>query len=378
MAETHRIARPIELRNQHSNIDYQYGPYTSVAEACSSIPLIIRGVGKTVGILGTNNTILEYWFQGGIDDINLIKKIEKGEPGRDGKDGKDGERGSKGDTGAKGDQGIQGIQGIKGDKGDQGIQGIPGVKGDKGDRGAQGEQGIQGIKGDQGIPGVKGDPGKDGATGSRGEKGEKGDKGDQGIQGIQGIKGDKGDTGLQGLPGKDGKDGKDGTNGTNGSQGLPGKDGRDGITNIETFKEDILVSIKPGKSFGRWVDGDLIPAKGKTPMQVIIEALTEPKDTNPIYYGYTTELPENSADILRFENTTELEFTIHPDKEYNTLAFPTDEVTLVSVVSENQEPWTNYYSNKQSMVINEVDYSVWSMWTAIPIPIDAKVTFKKL
>lgn len=45
---------------------------------------------------------------------------------------------------------------------------------------------------------------------------------------------------------------------------------------LETFPSDILVSIAPGKSFGKYTNGDLIPANGKTAVEVIIESLTEP------------------------------------------------------------------------------------------------------
>ncbi len=45
---------------------------------------------------------------------------------------------------------------------------------------------------------------------------------------------------------------------------------------LETFPSDILVSITPGKSFGKYINGDLIPSYGKTAVEVIIDSLTEP------------------------------------------------------------------------------------------------------
>jgi hypothetical protein len=45
---------------------------------------------------------------------------------------------------------------------------------------------------------------------------------------------------------------------------------------LETFPADILVSLSPGKSFGKYVNGDTIQAVGKTAVEVIIQSLTEP------------------------------------------------------------------------------------------------------
>jgi hypothetical protein len=45
---------------------------------------------------------------------------------------------------------------------------------------------------------------------------------------------------------------------------------------LEAFPADILVSLSAGKSFGKYTNGDLIPANGKSAVEVIIESLTEP------------------------------------------------------------------------------------------------------
>lgn len=45
---------------------------------------------------------------------------------------------------------------------------------------------------------------------------------------------------------------------------------------LETFPSDILVSLTPGKSFGKYINGDLIPSYGKTVVEIIIDSLTEP------------------------------------------------------------------------------------------------------
>lgn len=43
-----------------------------------------------------------------------------------------------------------------------------------------------------------------------------------------------------------------------------------------TFLNDIDVSIEVGKTFGRYINGDTIPAAGKTPKEVLLMALKEP------------------------------------------------------------------------------------------------------
>ena len=45
---------------------------------------------------------------------------------------------------------------------------------------------------------------------------------------------------------------------------------------LETFLSDIQVSLNTGKSFGKYINGDIVPANGKSAVEVIIEALSEP------------------------------------------------------------------------------------------------------
>jgi hypothetical protein len=45
---------------------------------------------------------------------------------------------------------------------------------------------------------------------------------------------------------------------------------------LETFPSDIQVSLSPGKSFGKYINGMVVPANGKTGVEVIIDALAEP------------------------------------------------------------------------------------------------------
>lgn len=55
------------------NLDFKYGPYSSIAEALSNIPSELRAVGLTVGIR-VNSTIQEFWFNGGVRDADLVVK----------------------------------------------------------------------------------------------------------------------------------------------------------------------------------------------------------------------------------------------------------------------------------------------------------------
>lgn len=55
------------------NLDFKYGPYSSIAEALSNVPAELRAVGLTVGIR-VNSTIQEFWFNGGVRDADLVVK----------------------------------------------------------------------------------------------------------------------------------------------------------------------------------------------------------------------------------------------------------------------------------------------------------------
>lgn len=68
------------------NLDFKYGPYSSIAEALSNIPAELRAVGLTVGIR-VNSTIQEFWFNGGVRDADLVVK-NNGSGGRSGEAGK--------------------------------------------------------------------------------------------------------------------------------------------------------------------------------------------------------------------------------------------------------------------------------------------------
>ena len=65
--------------NPLPNLDANYGPYQTIKEAIAALPREIRTVGLTVGIR-KSNVIKEYWFNGGIENENLvIKQAESGD-----------------------------------------------------------------------------------------------------------------------------------------------------------------------------------------------------------------------------------------------------------------------------------------------------------
>ena len=149
-----------------------------------------------------------------------------------------------------------------------------------------------------------------------------------------------------------------------------------------TFAEDLPVSIRKGKSFGKWVNGDIIPAKGKTVAEVIIEALTE-EFHGTIYYGDTDYAPTTAEEVLNLQHTDagNVGFTITPMKKCNVIAFPADLVQPVSVISVNGEPWYNplvdadYYTIKSELSIMDERYQVLTMYTDLPMEIPANIEF---
>lgn len=68
------IINRIETHKPYSNLDYYYGPYTSLAHACQMVPIKIRQIGLTVAII-ENGRVVEYWWQSGITDEDLVSKL---------------------------------------------------------------------------------------------------------------------------------------------------------------------------------------------------------------------------------------------------------------------------------------------------------------
>ena len=53
-----------------------YGPYTSVTAAHTALSAAgLNTIATTVGIIDDNNEVKEYWYQGGTEQVNLVKKV---------------------------------------------------------------------------------------------------------------------------------------------------------------------------------------------------------------------------------------------------------------------------------------------------------------
>ena len=67
------LANKVEIVNPYANIDAMYGPYSVLSEALSAIPIELRIIGRTVGII-TDTHIDEYWWKNGVEDTDLVLK----------------------------------------------------------------------------------------------------------------------------------------------------------------------------------------------------------------------------------------------------------------------------------------------------------------
>lgn len=71
--KTLNLTRGLEVRGKYSNIDFLYGPYTTLQAACKRIVEAVRQKGLTVGII-ERDSVVEYWWRDGIKDSDLILK----------------------------------------------------------------------------------------------------------------------------------------------------------------------------------------------------------------------------------------------------------------------------------------------------------------
>jgi hypothetical protein len=73
------ITRPIGVVDRDiANLDVRYGTYVSIAEALENVPISMRTLGLTVGIVN-NGIIDEYWWKSGLTDADLIEKQISGD-----------------------------------------------------------------------------------------------------------------------------------------------------------------------------------------------------------------------------------------------------------------------------------------------------------
>ena len=209
-----------------------------------------------------------------------------------------------------GPAGPQGPAGADGAAGPQGPAGPAGPAGPQGNPGVQGPQGPQGLQGATGAAGATGPQGNTGPQGPAGPQGPKGDTGDQGPIGLTGATGPTGPTGATGATGPAGADGKSVTSvsvtnntttttlsdnstvsGTfSVSQSSisaptntkPGSifywNGTSFVTE-EFFNPDaepVVVSLPAGKSFGKYVNGNIIQiGNGNTALDIIRDAVQD-------------------------------------------------------------------------------------------------------
>lgn len=66
-----------------------------------------------------------------------------------------------------------------------------------------------------------------------------------------------------------------------------------GCSTEGVFTDDIVVSLTGGKSFGKYVNGETVPAKGKTARQVIADALYESTSTVPTITNFALNINQS-------------------------------------------------------------------------------------
>jgi hypothetical protein len=226
----------------------------------------------------------------------------RGSTGSTGLDGQPGATGLQGIPGLPGATGASGVQGNIGATGASGIQGTTGPVGPIGATGASGIQGTTGPVGPIGATGASGVQGNIGATGASGVQGNIGATGASGLQGnigatgASGVQGNIGATGASGLQGTTGI-GTPGATGASGIQGLPGATGTEFV-----FTTDLTASFGATKSFGKYLNGDIIPATGRTPSEVIQLALVEPIAPEISLTTSTTQIQFNQSAISNVLN----------------------------------------------------------------------------
>ena len=68
----------VKVTTPHANADFYYGTYTSLAKAKEGVPVAVREIGRTVGIVTTINGVSEveeYWWKHNTTDEGLVLKV---------------------------------------------------------------------------------------------------------------------------------------------------------------------------------------------------------------------------------------------------------------------------------------------------------------
>lgn len=68
------VTKPLNIiATPSANLDAKYGAHDSIQDAIDAIPETLREIGLTVGII-INNKVVEYWWESGVSDSDLIVK----------------------------------------------------------------------------------------------------------------------------------------------------------------------------------------------------------------------------------------------------------------------------------------------------------------
>ena len=192
--------------------------------------------------------------------------------------------------------------------------------------------GSSGTSGTNGSSGTSGTSGSSGTSGTSGSSGTSGTSGSSGTSGTSGVSGSNGTSGTSGTSGSDGSSGTSGTSGTSGSSGTSGTS-----ADTFTFSNDLIVSLSSGKTFGKYLNGQTIPATGKTTAQVIEMAIVE---------SIAPTINLSSSTTIAF-NQTSISNILNFSYVINSLG-----ATAASVVLEwrrnNSGSWTNLTSSTSS------------------------------
>ena len=71
------LGQKIRVSSKHADIDERKGPFNSITEALNANSSASRDIGRTVYII-ENNKVVEYWFEAGTADSDLVKKTQGG------------------------------------------------------------------------------------------------------------------------------------------------------------------------------------------------------------------------------------------------------------------------------------------------------------
>lgn len=78
MEKFYKVRKKFKYTGQRlSNLDYYYGPWESIQDACENVPVSVRERGLTVGIYDDREGVIEYQWKEGTEDGHLVEKVER-------------------------------------------------------------------------------------------------------------------------------------------------------------------------------------------------------------------------------------------------------------------------------------------------------------